>query len=343
MVNPICINGVGMIAACGQSVEEVLLAAAGEKKDFALHGEKEFQSPLPSSKVRRCPRYTKMAAACAALASNDGRITNPEKTGTIISTGYGAVESNITFADSVVKGDPALCSPSVFSSTVPNSCVGQICIINGYKGFSTILTAGDPMEYSALLLNSNRAETILCGAVEEYNEDLEAAVVSAGYLDACMVSEGAAMLVLSGNQTEETYCSVSAFSSASLPKYPYIHPIDIEEAEAALTETFREIASVKTPDLILTQANGTYFDSVERKALKNVFGNGILTAEPKKIFGETFGGGYLLNVALGASILKKKEYPAFLFNEQSDGREIQCVLAAGLDTHGNYLTVLLEG
>lgn len=341
-MDSIYINGIGVISSCGQSMEDILLAASGKKSDIILNEKIEFHSPLPASKVRRCPRYIKMAAACAALAVGDGKIADPEKTGTIISTGYGAVESSIAFSDSVVRGNPALCSPSVFSATVPNSCVGQICIIFGYKGFSTLLTAGDPVEYSALLLHSKRAETVICGAVEEYNEELEYAVRASGILKDIPVSEGAAMLVLSGEKTEDTCCRVCGFSSVSLPEYPYLHRIEEAEAETALTEMFREIADIKMPDIVLTQKNGTYFDAVEKKALEKGLGNHVLFAEPKKIFGETFGCGYLLNIALGAAMIKEQVYPSALLDDSWDGREIRTVMAAGIDVHGNYLAVLLE-
>lgn len=342
-MNPVYINGIGIISRCAQNTAELVQAVTGKKIDFTDFSEKiPFKSAVPSSKLRRCSRYTKMAVSAAALAANDGDLTlsDAEHTGTILSTGFGAVESNITFSDSVVKGDPALCSPTVFSATVPNSCIGQICIINGYKGFSTIMTAGDPIEYSALLLHTKRAENILCGSVEEYNSELETAVRCSDIAKNISMSEGAAMLMLSAKTTKSTYCRVTAFSSACLPAYPYLHQIDTAYSEKLLTETFTEIAAEKTPDIILTQSNGTYFDDAEKQAVIKVFGNHTMIAEPKKLFGETFGCEYLLNVSLGAIILKSGILPSEIMDYS--GREIHSVLAVGLDAHGNYMTALLE-
>ena len=100
----------------------------------------------PPSKVRRAPRYVKMAVAAAAQAIADAHVgEDPACIGTIFSTGYGPVESNVTFADSVAEGVPALVSPTVFSYTVPNSCLGQVCIVNGFQGSSTLLIGGEPL------------------------------------------------------------------------------------------------------------------------------------------------------------------------------------------------------
>ena len=120
----------------------------------------DFPSDVPSAKLRRCSRYSKLAAAAADFARKDGHIPDDidgTRVGTIISTGFGASENNIQFSDSVVKGDPALCSPTVFSGTVPNSCVGQICIVNGYKGVSTVLmeTYGRKMSMAFVKLKEN--------------------------------------------------------------------------------------------------------------------------------------------------------------------------------------------
>lgn len=344
-MNPVYINGIGILSRCAQNPCELIHAIIGDKFDFTGFSEKiPFKSVVPTSKLRRCSRYTKMAVSAAALAAHDGNLTpaEAEYTGTILSTGFGAVESNITFSDSVLKGNPALCSPTVFSSTVPNSCVGQICIINGYKGFSTILTAGDPIEYSALLIQTKRAENILCGSVEEYNSELEKAIRCSDIAKDISMSEGAVIFMLSAEPTENTYCIVTAFSSVSLPAYPYLHQIDIAYSVKLLAEALAEIAAEKIPDLILMQRNGTYFDNIERTAIEKVFGNKVILASPKKIFGETLGSGYMLNVAVGAVILKENIWPSELINGIIKDTDIQTVLAAGLDAHGNYITALLE-
>lgn len=327
----IYINGLGVHAYGTEDGVKLCERVIREETEPVNSGKISFESAVKPSKLRRCSRYTKMAVSAAAMAAAEGKIKNPEETGTILATGYGAVESNISFADSVVKGDPALCSPATFANTVPNSCVGQICIVQGYKGYSTMLTGGDPLEYATLLLRNQKAENIICGGVEEYNEELKSAVMRSKILSDTMISEAAAMLCLSAEKTESTYCKIKGFASASLYHNPYLYQVNKESAARELRNIYSRITEFGQPDLILTQDNGTYFDEIERDALKEYFGEDIAVTAPKKKLGETLGCGYVLNTAVGASILRDGEQ-----------KDIHTVLATGIDMHGNYLTVLLE-
>ena len=333
-MKPVYIQKIGILSACAENADELLKAAEAKeavkqisKTEETVYpkGKLEFTLSVPSSKVRRCSRYTKMAVYSAEQAVKDMR---DSRTGTVISTGYGAVESNITFSDSVVKKNPAICSPAIFSSTVPNSCAGQICMIYGFQGAGTVLTGGDPLEYAALLINSKKAERILCGSVEEYNEELAAALGMEGILNPERICEGSVMLLVSESASKDDYCRASEFSCAAFSKYPYLYKLSNTEAKNVITEVFLGIS--KRPDMVLLQANGSYLDEAEESAVKSVFGSDISVYAPKRLFGETLGCGYLLNTAFGAAILKEKKGAC------------KSVLAAGIDAHGNYMAVLLE-
>ena len=318
------IQGVGIISRCAATFDDLCKIARGENFSVNLDKKLNFPPNAPSQKIRRAPRYTRLAVSAAASAKLDANLSAEDNSriGTIFSTGFGALESTLEFSDSIVPGKPELASPILFSYSVANACVGQICILNGFTGFSTLLTAGDPLEYSSMLLATNKADKIFCGAVEEYNDELNAAIKSCGIL-AEDISEGAAVLVLSAD-AEKDYCRVKKFSSASLAAFPYIHKLNKNDSAEILSEV---LSIYDAPEIILTQANGSYFDEIERAVLeKNFKATEILDA--KKYFGETLGSGYMLNVALGAAILKV-------------GR-CKSVLATGIDVHGNYLTALLE-
>lgn len=332
-MNPVYINGIGVISRCARNASELTALVEAQGKVSAYQtGRLDFEMSVPAVKVRRCSRYMKMAVNTAELAICDAGLAEKDdrlQIGTVISTGFGAVESNIDFADIALKGNPSLCSPGVFASTVPNSCVGQICIVNGFKGASTVLTGGDPLEYSAVLLNTGKAQQILCGSIEEYHEELEAACKDSGILGNAEISEGCAMLMLSRDKTENAYCKAVRFSSAALPKYPYLYELQKSETEGVLTEALSRISG--KPDIVFTSQNGSYFDEVEQEALKSVFGGSVHLCAPKTFFGETLGCGYMLGVAFGAGMLKT----------QRD--RLHTVLVTGVDTHGNYMVALLEG
>lgn len=342
-MKPVYINGIGIILRCAKSADELADICNGGNYNVDK-GKLDFKTDIPSSKLRRCSRYNKIAAAAAELARVDGKISDDfdkMKIGTIISTGYGAVENNIQFSDSVVKGDPALCSPTIFSGTVPNSCVGQICIINGYKGVSTVLMGGDPFEYSALLLGTNRADIIFAGSVEEYSEELTVSIKSAGIIESCEISEGAAIMTLSANEAVPHYCKITSFGSISLGQYPYVHRIDGKAAISAMTDVIKSTCGEKIPDMVFTSENGSYFDEYERKAVNDALGSKIQYYTPKKLFGESLGCGYALSTALAAVSLKIGKAPNIAERSIADN-DLKSILVSGIDTVGNYLCAFVE-
>jgi len=287
----IYINGIGIISRCACSKEELIERCDGHYAPYRSLP-LDFPIEIPSSRLRRNSRYNKIALAAADQALKDAHI--PEKMenagldshriGTVVSTGYGAAEYSSVFADSVVKGDPNGCSPSVFSGSVPNSCLGQICIINHLKGFSTVLAGGDPLEYSSLLLKTSRADHILAGSVEEFFPDLYNAFGTIDAAHGSDLSEGAAMAVLSNEKSDESYCAITGFGSINLGKSPLIHEIaDPEELTGVLHGVLQQFPE---PDVVFSAQNGTWFDCAEEKAAAEAFGD-IPVKKPKSLFGET--------------------------------------------------------
>lgn len=334
-MKPIYIESVGILSPAACSEEELLRLADKilegktiEQPDFSTPV--EFSLGVPISKVRRASRYAKMAVATAGQATT--KLENKAATGTIFLTGYGSVESYATFTDSVVDGVPSLASPTVFSYTVPNSCLGQTCIAHGFRGSSTMLLAGDPTEYAALLLNVGSAERMLCGAIEERNNDLCASFSEAGVISGEIIADGAAMLLLSN--VEGNFGSLKGFSSVSLVAYPYTNEFSLsqrQDSEIAVTEALG-IFKANSPDIILATGNGSYFDEIEGRACREVFGDTPKLCKSKKFFGESLSASYLENMALGACLLRKAK---------ENGKNYK-VITTGLDTHGNYLAALME-
>lgn len=320
------IESIGVISRCAKSADELTKVQNGggyEKAALPI----EFESQIPPAKMRRNSRYNKFACTAADNAVRETAIPEAldrRRIGTIISTGYGSSVNNTQFAETVTKGVPGLCSPYIYAGTVPNSCVGQICILNGFKGVSTVLTGGDPLEYSALLLTTNKADMILCGAVEEYNQALYDELGRLETLKGVELSEGTAMMMLTREKTEKSLCAVTGFSSSSLGKSPLLHRLD-----GAASDIIAEIPKKNetAPDAVFTAANGTYFDDIESKAIKTIFPETELVS-PKKWAGETLGCGYMMNTAFAAAAISSGKY----------GK----VLVAGVDMIGNYCTAILE-
>ncbi len=337
------IDGIGILSPTVCSKEELVAAAEKllEGKVDALDTvafAKAFDFPLgvSSSKVRRAPRYAKLAVAAAAQALADADFTGDKsKVGTIFSTGYGPVENNAIFADSVAEGAPLLASPTVFSYTVPNSCLGQVCIVHNLQGPSTMLLAGDAAEYAALLLAGSKADYILCGAVEDPVKELRESFDAVSVLSSEKIAGGAAVLLLSAKPSANSYCRLEKFASVSLGTYPYVNHLSLAQekaAQKAMSAALTDISQDALPDLVLAAENGSDFDKIEQRARQEALGE-TYTLYPKRIFGEALNCGYLENIALGAVILQ---------NEKKHEGKIRTLLATGLDVHGNYLAARME-
>ncbi len=326
----IYINGIGIVsrAACSKAELEAVCAGKAElKKELPL----SFPVEIPASRLRRNSRYNKLACAAADQALKDASVLeqiaqgslDPHQIGTILSTGYGASEYNSVFMDAAVRGDPNVCSPSVFSGSVPNSCLGQICIINHLNGFSTVLAGGDPLEYSALLLKTGRAKQILAGSVEEYFPSLYEAFGTMEAAKGCELSEGAAMALLSCEKTDGSYCRIIGFSSIHLGNCPYLHlfenPDDLTDMLAVTLRKFQD------PEIIFSAGNGTWFDRAEENAIQKVFPDKPVR-KLKTEFGETLGCGYMMNMLTAAAAIHRGDYSA--------------VLVSGVDMIGNYMCVM---
>ena len=340
-MNSVYINGIGVLSRCAKNVQELENICA-QKEIVCEEGKLDFSTTVPSSKLRRASRYNKLLVAAAEQAKIDGALpedTDKYRIGTIISSGYGAVESNIQFSDSVAKKNPALCSPTVFSGTVPNACVGQLCILNGYKGVSTILMGGDIFEYTSLLLNTQKADVVFCGSIEEYSEELVESVDKMGILGKDQIAEGCAVLLMEREKNDNTYCKLSEFGSASFGKSPYIYSIEEKVLQATIEDAVKMACKDKKPDVVFTSANGSSFDDVELSVLKKIFGEDIVYITPKKWFGETFGSGYALSLSLGAIVLKKNMLP---YEIERRIEKLSNILVTGIDGMGNYMCAWLE-
>lgn len=331
-MKPIYINGIGIVSQAAVNADEFMKAVLRQSDIKEFMEKREFLLNVPGAKVRRASRYAKMTVAASAQAAEDmgiRAIKDKTRVGTLFTTTYGPVESNVEFADSVVQAKPAICSPSGFSYTVPNSCVGQVCIALGYQGVSTMMLGGDPLEYASLLLNTNKADYILCGAAEEKTDALEDSLRAASdVLVDSTLAEAAVVLGVTKIKSDHSYAKITAFASASLPCSPFINRLKEAETIPVLKEVLSSIDFVLRPDVVIDAADGSYFDEMEGKAIGDAFGD-IVRIHAKAIFGETLGAGYLVNAACGAAILKAKD-------------SVRKILVTGVDGQGNYQAIVLE-
>lgn len=336
------ISGMGLISRAGISPEQFWESLVSGKIQETESPVIKFQPDFPSSKLRRINRYCKMALYAAQNASREGGIAengNPYEVGTIFTTGYGAMEAQLKFCREVAKGEPDFCSPTVFTGTVPNSCVGTVCMFLQYKGVSTMLSGGNHLEYSKLLLENRQASYILAGAVEEYSADLFNDLEKMADVAPAALAEGCVVLCLKSG-SKEGYCSLEKTGSIGLSVVPLFMEACNEAVFSAVMELLEEYRDSRPGAIFASGCQGLFAEE-ERKIIRKLFPDIPVAERVKEIAGETLGCGFSVSLAAAAICLKKGYIPETLLSEKDGDRNVESILVCGYDMAGNYLCALL--
>jgi len=135
----------------------------------------DIREVLGPKNTRSMDRATALAVATVGKllegrAEGDGR-----DIGLVLGTTTGSVQSMMDFTrDSLTEDKPFLVDPARFPNTVMNCAAGQCAIWHGLYGPNTTVAGGQAtgltaLNYAARLQQSGHAETVLCGAVEEFS------------------------------------------------------------------------------------------------------------------------------------------------------------------------------
>ncbi len=144
-------------------------------------------------------RLTGLAVTAVAelLAPGSAR----QETALVLGTSSGSAKSMMDFTrGSLTAQRPFDVDPAAIPSVVMNCAAGQCAIWHGLTGPNTTIAGGRVagllgLAYARRLLRAGRAETVLCGAAEEYSAARSWLEFHAGH-GACALGEGAAMLRL---------------------------------------------------------------------------------------------------------------------------------------------------
>jgi 3-oxoacyl-[acyl-carrier-protein] synthase II len=130
---------------------------------------------LAKGKLRRIDHYSRMAllAAGKAIQDADPTVFVKKKTGVIVASGYGALNTTFAFLDSYIDNRDGLASPTHFSNSVHNAAAAHISIGYGIEGPSITVSQFDMSFISALLsaamlLEQGNVDSVLIGTADEY-------------------------------------------------------------------------------------------------------------------------------------------------------------------------------
>ncbi|WP_254667878.1 beta-ketoacyl synthase N-terminal-like domain-containing protein [Streptomyces griseus] len=138
----------------------------------------ELRDVLGKKGTRSMDRVTGLAVTAVRdlLRDCEGkRKGGDEETALVLGTTTGSAQSMMDFTRASLVGDrPFYVDPSLMPNAVMNCAAGQCAIWHRLKGPNTTIAGGrvaglSALSYAAGLLRTGRAETVLCGAAEEFS------------------------------------------------------------------------------------------------------------------------------------------------------------------------------
>lgn len=311
------ITGIGIITPHVNDLDG--LAPWCERVPDKIHKTVE-NIPLPqgilSRELRRTARLTRMALYAADKAMEAAQLKGRDG-GLYIGLSHGSTSLLQEFHDFLFDYGPKMASPNAFSNGVTNAPLGAVskylgltrggATIVGHEqcGMEVLHAASEALAFSSL-------DFCCAGAAEEFSPLVETIYGQRNRYGGSPPHQLPSPLTGSDNQGSFGMSEASVFMTLCQTSYvdknaslPYCHFTPVDDVD----QFDRKV------DCIISGAGGGPQDRHELDALQS-----ILTRQPgktpllfsKPLFGETFGVGPLLSVAIAYDmIVHKNSYPSF--------------------------------
>ncbi|CCO08496.1 beta-ketoacyl-ACP synthase II [Desulforamulus hydrothermalis] len=274
---------------------------AGEVKDF------DYSKYLDKKEGRRMDKFSQYAVVAAAMALEDAGLDlaalDKDRTGVIVGSGIGGMETFEEQCRVLVNRGPGRISPFLIPMMIANIAAGQIAIKFGLRGPNiTTITAcassGNAIGDAYKLIQRGGAETVITGGTEAPITPLSVAGFCAmkamstrnqeparasrpfdADRDGFVMGEGAAMLVLetlehAQRRGAKIYAEIVGYGS-SCDAYHITAPDPEGAGAAAAMQMALADGGLKPEDVQYINAHGTSTpvgDTAEVTAIKRVFG-----------------------------------------------------------------------
>ena len=165
--NEIVLNGESAF-----KIEETVFA------DFSKKVYQHFEINYPKFfKMDNLSKLAFLAAELLLKTENDTSIEN--NTALVFANKSSSLDTDVKYQNSISDDENYFPSPAVFVYTLPNICLGEISIRHQLKSENSFFIFADfnPVfmeKYANILLETKKADKVLCGWVEYYNEEYTA-------------------------------------------------------------------------------------------------------------------------------------------------------------------------
>jgi len=168
------ITGVGLLGDWGTGKENLMRFLSGNASHIPIE-EVNFDAYIDTSLVRRADYISRCALVAAKFALEDAGLfpvckKKSSKFGIVMGTVNGGLHYSVEYHTSLVKGDPRLASPLLFSESVANAAASHICTILGIRGYSTTLPGYcgvmQALQFGAELIQQGAIDVCLIGGAD---------------------------------------------------------------------------------------------------------------------------------------------------------------------------------
>lgn len=152
----------------------------GEEDSFAGFSKKVYQHfEINYPKFFKMDNLSKLAFLGAELLLATAENSAESNTALVFANKSSSLDTDVKHQNSISDSENYYPSPAVFVYTLPNICLGEISIKHQLKSENSffIFADYDPVfmeNYCNILLETQKADKVLCGWVEYYNEEYKA-------------------------------------------------------------------------------------------------------------------------------------------------------------------------
>lgn len=332
----VAVTGIGVVAPCGIGAEAFWAGLLGPPPDGARRVDGLDATPIYGSReLRRVDRFTQFAAVAAAeaLADAGGPDTlsaSPERTGVIVGTGVGGLESMEAQERVLTEKGAKRVSPFLVPMMMGNRAAADISMRYGFTGpcetTTTACAAGThSVGNAARLIATGRCDAVVTGSSEAPLAEIGlagftnmTALSTRGVSmpfdvrrDGFMIGEGGAILVLEEldravARGAHLYAEVAG-SGSSADAHHITAPSPHGTGAVACMRAAMLDAGLAADEIVHVNAHGTSTtanDAAEADAITEVFGSpGPVVTSIKGITGHSLGAaGSLEAVALALTM-----------------------------------------
>jgi 3-oxoacyl-(acyl-carrier-protein) synthase len=218
------LNGIGSVTI--QNQDQLIIPDISESRHIRCQ-DPDFSVFIPPMVARRMSKIIKRAIVSSKMALADAGLEMPDAI--ISGTGLGCIEDTEKFLSAMIQNNETLLQPTHFIQSTHNTISSQIAMqLKCYGYNNTYSHLGISFE-SALLdailqLQTGACQNVLLGGYDEMTQNYHHMLSKLNFWDNCFSGEGCVSLVLSNQQTQNSYCKIEAIDL-------FYRPLNTEEVE----------------------------------------------------------------------------------------------------------------